>query len=84
MNYKYNEQEQGAPVDIAAAKGRRYYRMPIKPDGSTICPVCGAWNRHTTGRHCGHLAKITAKNEAWYWWNYKPVRFMLPPPVCLL
>lgn len=53
----------------------KFYRVERKAgEKTTVCPNCGAINEHTTGKDCGHVAKITAKGVVVYYWGFRPIR----------
>lgn len=57
----------------------KFYRTEIKSDKTSVCPVCGATNKHVTGKDCGHVAKITAKGVVFYFWGFRPEGFVANP-----
>jgi hypothetical protein len=54
----------------------KYYRTEIKADRTSVCPVCGKTNKHITGKHCGHVFKVTVKGMVFYFWGFRPKDFV--------
>ena len=52
----------------------KYWRVEIK-DHKTTCPWCNPVrvNNHMTGAVCEHVAKVTVKGVAFYYWGFRPV-----------
>jgi hypothetical protein len=44
---------------------KKYIKTPVIK-GKSLCPICQTLNSHLTGKHCGHLFKITVKDIAFY------------------
>jgi hypothetical protein len=51
----------------------KFHISKIGDNGTSVCPNCGALNKHTTGNDCGHVAKITAKGMVYYYWGFRPL-----------
>ena len=56
---------------------KKYYRIEIK-DNRSVCPVCGKVNNHNMGNahDCPHIAKVTSKGIAFYFWGFRPNGFV--------
>lgn len=51
----------------------KFYRYQRKEgERTSVCPVCATVNQHVTGKHCGHVHKVTPKGVVFYFWGFDP------------
>ncbi len=53
----------------------KYWRVKVQ-DHKTTCPWCNPVrvNDHITGNVCKHVAKVTIKGIAFYFWGYREIK----------
>lgn len=45
---------------------KKYTKVTLADNKTSVCPVCFKTNRHTTGQVCEHVSKVTVKGIVFY------------------